>query len=65
MKVWRVLNLSSGTIYTTDYGTFQEAFDSIQDGKKRGAFIVKRVTVTAISQTLEDFEFLQQHKIAL
>jgi hypothetical protein len=63
LKEWRVLNLSTGTVYTTAYENFEEASDSIENGKKRAGKTVKRVTVPALAKALDDLEFLATHKI--
>lgn len=42
-KTWRVLNLFTGTVYSPEYETREEAENSIEDGQRRGEYIVKRV----------------------
>lgn len=41
-KVWRVLNITSGTVYSPEYETEDEANAAIEDGTKRaGSFVVR------------------------
>ena len=51
-KVFRVLNLSTGTVYSCDYDTFDEAFASIKDGEIRSGKVVKRTTLEEINKGL-------------
>lgn len=44
-KVWRVLNLSTGTIYSADFESKEEAEASIEDGKERSGRVVKRISI--------------------
>lgn len=53
LKVYRVLNLSSGTVYSMDYPTFEEASASIEDGEIRSGKVVKRTTLEEINQKLK------------
>lgn len=52
MKVWRVLNLTTGTVYSSEHDTKELAEASIEDGQKRAGFFVKRVTLEDISAGL-------------
>ena len=40
-KVWRILNLNTGTIYSMDYDTEEQAFANIEEGEQRGDHIVR------------------------
>lgn len=51
-KVFRVLNLSSGTVYSNTYNTFDEASASIEDGEVRAGKLVKRTTLEEINRRL-------------
>lgn len=63
LKEWRVLNLSSGTVYSVGYKTFEEASDSIDTIHKRNGWEVRRVTVPALAKALDDLEFLATHRM--
>lgn len=52
MKVWRVLNLNTGTIYSVDHETRELAEASIEDGKPRAGLTVKRVTLEQVIEGL-------------
>lgn len=52
-KVFRVLNLFTGTVYSNTYDTFDEASASIEDGVIRAGKVVKRTTLEEINWKLE------------
>lgn len=51
-KVYRVLNLSTGTVYSPSYETLTEAIASIEAGQRRGDGIVVAVTLDIIISSL-------------
>ena len=53
-KVFRILNLMSGTIYSMDFETQEEAFAAAlkEDGKERAGKIVKVVRLPQIVEAL-------------
>ncbi len=51
-KVWRVLNLSTGTVYNYDDETQAEAIASIEEGAMRAAKIVRGTTLHEICAAL-------------
>lgn len=51
-KVFRVLNLATGTVYSNTYDTFEEASASIEDGETRSGKVVKRTTLQEINGSL-------------
>jgi hypothetical protein len=51
-KVWRVLNLNTGTVYSLDYEEKQQAIDSIEDGKERAGYIVKYIELFDLRRKL-------------
>lgn len=53
-KVWRVLNINTGTVYSSEFGTIGEANASIEDGEPRAGLIVKRVTLNEVAQGLDN-----------
>jgi hypothetical protein len=55
MKEWRILNFTSGTVYSMAYLTEQEALDNIEHNTNhRGGKIVKRITLKEINMLLAD-----------
>lgn len=59
LKNWRVLNLMSGTFYSNNYENFEDAYNSIINGEKRGTanrqgdhYIVKRITIPELNERL-------------
>lgn len=44
-KVFRILNITTGSIYSMDYETEKEASDAIEDGEERCGDIVKRISI--------------------
>lgn len=52
MKDWRVLNLTTGTIYSPRYVTEAEANEAINDGEVRAGATVKRIDRKEIVQKL-------------
>lgn len=55
-KVWRVLNVNSGTIYSKEFETAEEAYDSINDGEKRGEQQVIATSLPKIIACVDYFE---------
>lgn len=51
-KDWRVLNLNTGTIYTTGHKSYELALSAIRINEKRGDFIVKHVKLCDIEKAL-------------
>lgn len=54
MKVWRVLNINTGTIYSTNFETMRLAEDSIKEGEVRGSWTVKKVTLMDVFMGLDN-----------
>ncbi len=52
-KVWRVLNINTGTVYSGHSETLEEANASIEDGKERAGMIVKMVTLGDVRNGLD------------
>lgn len=55
-KVWRVLNLNTGTVYSVEYESRSLALASIEDGTVRGSAVVKCLTLQEITKTLDDVD---------
>jgi hypothetical protein len=53
MKVFRILNLNTGTVYSYDFETFEEATAGIVNGEERCGRIVKGTTLSRICDLLE------------
>lgn len=51
-KVFRVLNLATGTVYSNEHNTLNEAIKGIEDGKIRAGCEVKFVTLEEINLLL-------------
>jgi hypothetical protein len=51
-KNWRILNLSTGSVYSSSFPNEQDALDAIEDGENRDGHIVWRVTIAAIRKNL-------------
>ena len=45
MKEWRILNINTGTVYSSNFPTKEAAEAAIEDGQIRGGLTVKRVTL--------------------
>lgn len=54
LKVWKVMNITTGSLYSFEYNTFEEAEASIEDGKGRVGKVVKRVSLSTIQNLLSD-----------
>lgn len=54
VKVWRVLNLNTGTVYSVHYDTEVEALASIEHGTSRAGNWVKRVTLRELKGSAEN-----------
>lgn len=54
LKVWRVWNITTATVYSNSHKTEKEAYASIEDGATRGGNTVIRVQRHEILQLLED-----------
>lgn len=52
-KKWRILNLTSGTVYAKEFQTPLEAIDSIEHGTIRAGLLVQYVSLLLITQTVE------------
>lgn len=48
MKVFRVLNINTGTVYSSNYESLEDAINSIENGEKRAGKIVEGVTLEKI-----------------
>lgn len=53
-KVFRVLNLNTGTVYSCEHESYGAAFTSIDDGAERAGNIVKAVTLEQIHRLLSN-----------
>jgi ribose-phosphate pyrophosphokinase len=57
MKVFRIFNLSTGSVYGTEYETLEQCEAAIHDGEKRGSpmnrKVVKAVTLQRVLQLLD------------
>lgn len=53
LKVFRVLNLNTGTVYSVDYDTHLLAQDSIEHGSIRDGQVVKYVSLELIQATVQ------------
>jgi hypothetical protein len=56
LKEWRILNLLSGTVYSSHYNDREAAYAAIDDGAVRNGMTVKRVTLEEIRGSLRDTE---------
>ena len=54
IKVWRVLNLNTGTVYSMHYDSQVEALNSIEDGAMRAGQLVKRVPLRDLKVFAEE-----------
>lgn len=52
LKEWRVLNLTTGTVYSLEHSSLEEANAGIEDGEIRVGRVVKRVTLAEIREAL-------------
>ena len=52
MKVWRILNLNTGTVYSMDYETLEACKKEIKVGEVRGGAVVKMVDVHDVARVL-------------
>lgn len=52
MKVWRVWNITTGTVYSNSYETETEAYSDIEDGAVRGDAKVVMISRIEILQLL-------------
>jgi hypothetical protein len=53
-KHWRVLNLNSGTVYSTDYQTEEEALGSIEAGSEGSGKTVVALGVFEVRRMLDE-----------
>ena len=53
-KVWRILNLNTGTIYVEEFKTNALALAAIEDGTVRGASVVQMIPLVDIVKTLDN-----------
>ena len=53
-KHWRVLNLNSGTVYSSNYQTEQEAIASIEAGSERSGKTVVALSVPEVRRILDE-----------
>lgn len=49
-KVWKILNLTTGSIYSKDYKTEQLASDAIEHGQNRANATVCRIDLRELSR---------------
>lgn len=54
LKVFRILNISTGTIYSMDFSTEREASAAIEDGEERANKIVKLIKIDELRQILDN-----------
>lgn len=52
-KKYRILNLSTGTVYSSSFDSHLEAQDSIEHGQIRAGFLVKFVSLDLINRTVK------------
>jgi hypothetical protein len=52
MKEFRVLNLMTGTFYCVKYDTYEEAWNSIEDGVERAGHIVKAIPLGEVNNSV-------------
>ncbi len=52
LKVWRILNLNSATVYSMEYETEELARADIKDGEKRGDRIVKYINLFELREKI-------------
>jgi hypothetical protein len=54
-KVWRILNISTGTIYSGDDPTEEAALRAIEDGKQRAGATVRAWRLEVLQAVLDRF----------
>lgn len=52
-KVWRILNLNTGTVYSSEFAEQVKAIDAIEHGKIRGGRKVQYVSLQLIVDTVK------------
>ncbi len=58
LKEWRILNINTGTVYSSHFNTEEGAYHAIEDGVERAGAVVKRVKREEIIKVLESALFL-------
>ena len=53
LKVWRVLNLNTGTVYSMHFNSEKEAIASIQEGEIRAGATVKKVSIPQVCEIVD------------
>ena len=56
LKEWRILNLLTGTVYSSDFPSEDAAFNAIEDGQVRAEYTVKAIRLRQARQALLDAE---------
>jgi hypothetical protein len=56
MKEWRILNITTGSVYSMSYDTEADASKNIEDGKVRAGCRVVRVTRADVQHIFEKLE---------
>lgn len=57
IKTWRIFNITTGSVCSTDYETEKDAYDDIEDGQIRDEHTVKKLKRERI---LESVDFLER-----
>jgi hypothetical protein len=63
-KVWRVLNVSTGTVYAGVHPSRESAERSIEEGELRAGYIVRHVPFRALSEMARQSAQTTQHEPA-
>ena len=56
-KVWRILNIWTGMVYSMEFENADEAFASIEDGKECVNCTVRATTLTEIGESLDKMRY--------
>ena len=56
MKVWRILNVNSGTLYSMEYDTEEQALNGIKAGEVRNNKTVKLWSILDVAGVLDALE---------
>lgn len=62
IKTWRIFNITTGSVYSTDYETEKDAYDDIEDGQIRDEHTVKKLTR---GQLLDSIDFYNKLTIEM
>jgi hypothetical protein len=47
-KTWRILNVTTGSVYASDFATKDVANTAIEHGTERAGYVVRRITLGQI-----------------